>query len=633
MNWFQFFEGSSRNLRGRLTIRLFQMVILCTLCFTLLTSACQLWLSYRQDMASIDGTLRSIEQSYIPEIVKSLYNVDEIRLRFQLKKIVHLQDIEYIEIIGQAGNESYRIIEGMPIQPPNVSWVFPLQYSLLNTGEPFHLGTLTVGISYSRVYQPLWRNAIRILISTASQMFLFALVIWLIFQLMLTRHLITMAAYTKTLDIERLDTPLAIQRKEWFSSQPDELDQVVTAINDLRLRLHGDVTKQQQIEDELKQHQRFVERMVETTPNLLYIYDLIEHRNVYANKEVAEFLGYSQEQIQAMGGKLFELIMHPEDMPEILRRHQGLRSATDNDVRELTYRVKHADGQWHWLHSRDVVFSRDSDGQGTQILGVAEDITKHKRAEEQIRALNADLEQRVKQRTAELEAMNNELKSFAYIVSHDLKTPLRGISQLAYWLVQDYGEAFDEQGQKMVDLLINRVKRMDNLIEGILTYSRIGHLKEQRKYLDMTTLLKNVVDSISPPAHIQVRFENELPVIIGDETRITQVFQNLVDNAVKFLDKPQGMINILCEDLGDVWKFCVTDNGPGISEQYHEKIFQIFQTLEARDVRESTGVGLAVVKKIVEFYGGKIWLESTLHQGSSFYVTLPKRGEEENEKL
>lgn len=245
-------------------------------------------------------------------------------------------------------------------------------------------------------------------------------------------------------------------------------------------------------------------------------------------------------------------------------------------------------------------------------------------SEEKVRALNIDLEDRVRQRTAELEAANRELQSFAYVVSHDLKAPLRSIHQLASWLADDYATVFDAKGQELIALLTGRVKRMDTLINGILEYSRIGRIHGVICPIPLNELLTEIVDSLAPPDHIQIQIPSTLPTITADRTRITQVFQNLISNAIKFLDKPHGMITIDFTESGSYWIFKVIDNGPGIAPQHHERIFQIFQTLQSRDQVESTGIGLTLVKKIVEWYGGEIWVESTVGQGSTFCFTLPK---------
>ena len=173
-------------------------------------------------------------------------------------------------------------------------------------------------------------------------------------------------------------------------------------------------------------------------------------------------------------------------------------------------------------------------------------------------------------------------------------------------------------------LLIGRVKRMNELINGILQYSRIGRVEDEKSAVDLNHLVSEVIDLVAPPQNIQVEIQDELPTVLGEMTRLEQVFQNLISNAVKYMDKPDGKIKIGCDSESRDWLFRVADNGPGIEEKYHAKIFQIFQTLAPRDVCESTGIGLTVVKKIVETYGGKIWVKSDVGTGSTFYFTLPK---------
>jgi len=227
----------------------------------------------------------------------------------------------------------------------------------------------------------------------------------------------------------------------------------------------------------------------------------------------------------------------------------------------------------------------------------------------------------------EYAAANKELKEFAYIVSHDLKAPLRAISQLTHWISEDYSEAFDTDGKERMDLIIKRVKRMDGLIDGILRYSRVGRIREKEECLDLNLLVNEVINNIAPPDNVWITFENKLPVVFRDSARMEQVFQNLIGNAIKFMDKREGIIRVGCVDEGAYWKFSVSDNGPGIDKRYHDKIFRIFQTLVPRDEHESTGIGLTLVKKIIKLYGGYVWVESEAGRGTTFFFTLPKKGE------
>lgn len=261
----------------------------------------------------------------------------------------------------------------------------------------------------------------------------------------------------------------------------------------------------------------------------------------------------------------------------------------------------------------ELTISSVSIGNQSLFIGFIRDITARKKSEEKLMHLLERLEKK-----------NKELNDFAYIVSHDLKAPLRAIGSLTNWLQNDYGEKFDEEGKQYIQLLIGRVTRMDSLIDGILQYSRIGKVKESEQEVNLYHLLKEVVDTLAPPPNIEVTFDTELPTVITGKISMIQIFQNLISNAINYMDKPQGKIDVGCIDEGHQWIFHVRDNGPGIEEKYFEKIFQIFQSLKARDEKESTGIGLAIVKKTIESYNGKIWVESEIGKGSTFYFTLPK---------
>jgi signal transduction histidine kinase len=231
----------------------------------------------------------------------------------------------------------------------------------------------------------------------------------------------------------------------------------------------------------------------------------------------------------------------------------------------------------------------------------------------------------VRQRTAELEAANKDLQEFAYIVSHDLKAPLRGISRLAQWLQEDYAGTLGAQGQEQLELLGKQAKRMETLIDGVLRYSRAGRGSEYQDMIDLNRLATQVIEMLATPPHISIRLDQPLPIVYGDPIQLMQVLQNLLSNAVKFLDKPAGTITVASEDAGDMWIVRVDDNGPGIDQRYHKRIFNIFQSYAPGNDRDSTGIGLAVVKKIVESYGGRVWVESAPGQGSRFSFTWPKR--------
>ena len=224
---------------------------------------------------------------------------------------------------------------------------------------------------------------------------------------------------------------------------------------------------------------------------------------------------------------------------------------------------------------------------------------------------------------AELLAANRELSEFAYVVSHDLKAPLRGISSLATWLVNDFSEKLGAEGREHLALIASRVKRLAGLIDAILAYSRAGRSHLERMQVALAPLVHNTIDLLAPPPHVRVDIEGPLPEVTIEAVKIQQVFQNLLSNAIDFIDKPQGHVVVACRAEDGFWHFTVSDNGAGIEERHFQRIFQLFQTLAARDELERTGVGLALVKKIVEIEGGRVWVESELGVGSVFHFTLP----------
>ncbi|MBN2588974.1 MAG: PAS domain S-box protein [Sedimentisphaerales bacterium] len=306
----------------------------------------------------------------------------------------------------------------------------------------------------------------------------------------------------------------------------------------------------------------------------------------------------------------WESIIHPDDYRGVINRKEGhIKGIKPFDTE---YRVKRKDGKFlYWTDCGTII--SDKAGKSERMIGVCSDITNRRESEHKQTKL---LEQ--------LEKVNDELKSFAYIVSHDLKAPLRGVKVLADWLCADYADKLGQEGKEQFELLVSRVDRMQNLINGILQYSRIGRVEEYISEIDTREIIADVIDAISPPENIKIIINEQMPVVMYERTRIFQVFQNLISNAVKYMDKEEGIIKIDFTEDEDFWKFSINDNGPGIKENYFEKIFQMFQTLSPRDQFESTGVGLTVVKKIIELYGGRIWVESQVKNGSTFLFTIPK---------
>jgi signal transduction histidine kinase len=224
----------------------------------------------------------------------------------------------------------------------------------------------------------------------------------------------------------------------------------------------------------------------------------------------------------------------------------------------------------------------------------------------------------------ELARSNRDLDDFAYVASHDLKTPLRGISQLSNWVLEDIEEGKFEEVPQNLTLINSRVKRLDTLLNDLLEYSRANRQQASLALLDTQELIEGLFPLYSPNDKFELEIVSPLPVFETLKSPFEQVVRNLLNNACKHHGKGEGLIQISCEESDEFYTFMVKDDGPGIEADYFEEIFKMFKTLKPRDEVEGSGMGLALIKKIVEHYGGKVYLESEVGKGSAFYFTWPK---------
>jgi signal transduction histidine kinase/DNA-binding response OmpR family regulator len=262
------------------------------------------------------------------------------------------------------------------------------------------------------------------------------------------------------------------------------------------------------------------------------------------------------------------------------------------------------------------------------VSGLKASIEKQQTIELQLREYSAELEKsnlRLAQAARLLERRNEELDEFTYIASHDLKAPLRGIANLSQWLSEDLQDQLPAENKQQLERIQERIFQMDNLINSLLQYSRAGKENIDLTSVNLSRLLEEIVDLLAPSLELQIELPSDLHSLETKEVLLKQVFFNLIGNAIKYHDKTNGKVEILVKDQENLLEFTVIDNGPGIEPKNHQKIFGIFQTLAKKDDPKGTGIGLAIVKKIVEGQGGSVWVESQLGQGSAFSFTWPKR--------
>ncbi|MBF4473586.1 PAS domain S-box protein [Flavobacterium sp. HJJ] len=324
-----------------------------------------------------------------------------------------------------------------------------------------------------------------------------------------------------------------------------------------------------------------------------------------ANQSFCDMTGFSL--IDLLGNKASEILIHPEDKKLVTHKSKE-RVKGKSDSYEVTSINKKGETRY-WLISGAPNYNVNGEIIGS--IGIHLDITQQK-----------SLELQKEELLKKLEKQNEQLNDYAQIVSHDLKSPLQSIHSLVTWIKEDNEKEFSEQTLQYLTMIEDKVEKMDHLIQGILNYSRVDAIDMITENINLNAEISKIIDIIHIPKHIQVVIKNELPTIKAERFRMQQLFLNIISNAVNYIDKPQGYIEISCEEEKKHYVFVVKDNGPGIAQENQEKIFKIFQSFTSN--KKSTGIGLSIVKKIVENYNGKIWIESELTKGTAFFIKLPK---------
>jgi PAS domain S-box-containing protein len=352
------------------------------------------------------------------------------------------------------------------------------------------------------------------------------------------------------------------------------------------------------------------------------------------NQRLCDITGYGRDELV---GKHLQEITHPDDLALDLALRGKLVTGELNSVR-LEKRLLRRDNAFVWVQVTGSLARDLETGKPQYFISVIEDISERKAltqenerlffaartAERTLRQLNETLEERVVERTAELQRSNRELDRFAYVASHDLKAPLRAIDNLSKWIEADAGEILPLSSREHLAKMRGRVQRMERLLEDLLAFSRAGRVQHASERVMTKTLVQSIFDLLAPPPEFCLTVDDNLPELVTQRVPLETVLRNLMGNAIKHHDRPTGHIHVQARDFGDLVEFCVADDGPGIAPVYHERIFELFQTLQPRDQVEGSGMGLAIVKKTVESVGGAISINSIPGQGAEFRFTWPK---------
>lgn len=354
--------------------------------------------------------------------------------------------------------------------------------------------------------------------------------------------------------------------------------------------------------------------------SIVGVYLIVHGRLMYVNPQLQRWLGYGERDLTGMEVRE---IVHPADIALVQQR---LRERIEGGHPDANYvfRLLRADRSHFPV---EVFGSRiDLDGQPA-IIGIMLDITERQAAYEEIQRLNAGLETRVAERTAQLAAVNKELETFAYSVSHDLKAPLRGIDGYSHLLLEDHAASLNEEGLLFVNNIRAGVAQMGRLIDDLLAYSRIERRSLQRIPLDLARSVEGILAERAGDERLaRVRLRRAVPAItvMADPDGLAQVLRNLIDNAIKYSAAATAPdIEIGARQEAGTCLLWVRDNGIGFDMQFHERIFEVFQRLQRAEDYAGTGVGLAIVRKAIQRMGGRVWAESAPGCGACFYVELP----------
>jgi len=398
----------------------------------------------------------------------------------------------------------------------------------------------------------------------------------------------------------------------WQNNETYEYDKVIGTIS-----FGLDITERKKAEELIKLRESYLSAIFENLPGLIWLKD-IDGRFLMVNEK---FANSCQRKVSDVIGKT-DLDIWPKELAE---KYMNDDSKVINKKKSLNVEeqiLHHGETKWFETFKLPIIDDKDNII-GTS--GYAMDITERKNAELQLKELNSELEQRVAARTAQLESINKELESFSYSVSHDLRAPLRAINGFTTALQLDYAKKMDDEFKRITELLKNSTIKMGSLIDDLLNFSRLGRKELVKIKLDMNVLVKKVLSDLETDKMENVKITvGELHSVNGDSALLSQVLINLISNALKYSSKkPISEIEInSCIKDGE-YIFWVKDNGTGFNMKYADKLFVVFQRLHDSKDFEGTGVGLAIVKRIITKHGGKTWAEGIAGIGSTFYFSLP----------
>ncbi len=403
-----------------------------------------------------------------------------------------------------------------------------------------------------------------------------------------------------------------------------EIDGTVSVTDSGYLVQIQDITKSKNAAETFNKSQKLLHDIINGFPSIIFVKD-VDGRFLIINNKLEELLGLKSEELK---GKT-DYDFFSNEIAEYYRANDQ-KVLEDGKAIYFEEEADLIDGHHTFIANKFPIF--DINGKPYGVGSISTDITERKHLEEQLKAAHENLEEKVEERTEELlksnmelKRSNDELKRFAYVSSHDLQEPLRMVTLYSQLLERRYKDKIDSDADDFIAYIVENAKRMKQLIDDLLEYSRLTSQAKEFENVDLEKTLDVVLTNLSVSiAENNVKVTHEpLPTVFADENQMIQVFQNLITNAIKFQGEKRPEINISAHKGDSEWTFAIKDNGIGIESNHQKQIFEVFKRLHTREEYPGTGIGLSIVQKIITHHDGRIWVESELGKSSTFYFTIP----------